>query len=97
MTAQLCQGIPLDFQEEKLDPNMDFYILGLSPNAARLSVRFFLHNTFRGFLEHIQSHYRRLEIIRPSYDKFETLPICSTASPSASGRNGRSPGAGPPF
>lgn len=75
MTAQLCQGIPVDFQEDKLDPNMDFYILGLSPNAARLSVRFFLHNTFRGFLEHIQSHYRRLEIIRPSYDKFETLPI----------------------
>ena len=73
MTAQLCQGIPVDFQEDKLDPNMDFYILGLSPNAARLSVRFFLHNTFRGFLEHIQSHYRR--IIRPSYDKFETLPI----------------------
>ena len=33
MTAQLCQGIPVDFQEEKLDPNMDFYILGLSPNA----------------------------------------------------------------
>ena len=65
----------MDFQEEKLDPNMDFYILGLSPNAARLSVRFFLHNTFQGFLEHIQSHYRRLEIIRPSYDKFETLPI----------------------
>ena len=61
MTAQLCQGIPVDFQEDKLDPNMDFYILGLSPNAARLSVRFFLHNTFRGFLEHIQSHYRRLE------------------------------------
>lgn len=75
MTAQLCQGIPVDFQEDKLDPNMDFYILGLSPNAARLSVRFFLHNTFRGFLEHIQSHYRRLEIVRPSYDKFETLPI----------------------
>ena len=70
MTAQLCQGIPVDFQEEKLDPNMDFYILGLSPNAARLSVRFFL-----GFLEHIQAHYRRLEIVRPSYDKFETLPI----------------------
>ena len=75
MTAQLCQGIPVDFQEDKLDPNMDFYILGLSPNAARLSVRFFLHNTFRGFLDHIQSHYRRLEIVRPSYDKFETLPI----------------------
>ena len=65
MTAQLCQGIPVDFQEEKLGPNLDFYILGLSPNAARLSVRFFLHNTFQGFLEHIQSHYRRLGDICP--------------------------------
>ncbi len=48
------------YQEDKLDPNMDFYILGLSPNAARLSVRFFLHNTFKGFLDNVQAHYRRL-------------------------------------
>ena len=46
----------MDFQEDKLDPNMDFYILGLSPNAARLSVRFFLHNTLRGFLAQLCGH-----------------------------------------
>lgn len=63
------------YQEDRLDPDMDFYVLGLSPNAARLSVRFFLHNTFKGFLDNIQAHYRRLEIVRPAYDKFETLSL----------------------
>lgn len=75
MVKSLCGGRPVDYGAEKLDPNMDFYILGLSPNAARLSVRFFLRNTFGGFLRNVQAHYDRLEIIRPAYDKFETLPL----------------------
>ena len=75
LVKRLCQGEPVRFHEERLDPNMDFYILGLSPNAARLSVRFFLHNTFGGFLRNVQVHYDRLEIVRPAYDKFETLPL----------------------
>ena len=75
LVKRLCQGEPVLFHEERLDPNMDFYILGLSPNAARLSVRFFLHNTFGGFLRNVQAHYDRLEIVRPVYDKFETLPL----------------------
>lgn len=74
MVKALFQGEKVLFEEEKLDPNTDFYILGLSPNAARLSVRFFLHNTFDGFLENVQRHYERLEIVRPSFDTFETIP-----------------------
>lgn len=72
---KLFEGESVSWEDEKLDPNMNFYILGLAPNAARLSVRFFLHNTFRGFLRNIQAHYDRLEIVRPSFDKFETLPL----------------------
>ena len=75
IVKSLCAGQPVIYQEDKLDPNMDFYVLGLSPNAARLSVRFFLHNTFKGFLDNVQAHYRRLEVVRPAYDKFETLPL----------------------
>ena len=75
MVKSLCGGNRVDYQAEKLDPDMDFYILGLSPNAARLSVRFFLHNTFGEFLRNIQAHYGRLEIVRPAYDKFEPLPL----------------------
>lgn len=75
MVKSLCSGQPITYEEDKLDPSMDFYVLGLSPNAARLSVRFFLHNTFGAFLRNIQAHYDRLEIVRPTYDKFETLPL----------------------
>lgn len=75
MTLDLCQGKPVLFEETQLDPQTKFYILGLSPNAARLSVRFFLQNTFGTFVRNIQAHQERLEISRPSFDKFETLPL----------------------
>lgn len=75
MVGSLCSGESVLYEEEKLDPSMDFYILGLSPNAARLSVRFFLHNSFGAFLRNVQEHQERLSIVRPSYDKFETLPL----------------------
>lgn len=75
MTLDLCQGKPVLFEETQLDPRTTFYILGLSPNAARLSVRFFLKNTFGAFVRNLQTHQDRLEIIRPSFDKFETIPL----------------------
>ena len=75
MTLDLCQGKPVLFEETQLDPGTTFYVLGLSPNAARLSVRFFLKNTFGGFVQNVQAHQERLEIVRPSFDKFETIPL----------------------
>lgn len=75
MLDNLLQGKPVSFNEALLDPNMEFYILGIAPNAARLSVRFFLHNTFGSFLQNVRAHYKRLEILRPANDKFETLPL----------------------
>lgn len=72
---KLCQGESVAFDETKLDPNMTFYMLGLSPNAARLSVRFFLRNTFGAFLNSIQAHQQRLEIIRSSDDTAEQLSV----------------------
>ncbi len=71
----ICEGNSVDFDETRLDPNMEFYILALSPNAARLSVRFFLRNSFCGFLRCIQAHQKRLEIVRPAFDPFEELPL----------------------
>lgn len=71
----LCMGNAVELDGEQLDPNMEFYILGLSPNAARLSVRFFLRNTFGAFLRNAQAHQQRLEIVKPAYDKFDTISM----------------------
>lgn len=73
--ASINSGNSIRFNDKLLQPSNKFYILGLSPNAARVSVRFFLANTFGYFLQNITWFYQRLEIVKPSYDKKETLPL----------------------
>lgn len=41
-----------------------FYLLGLSPNAARLAVRFFYRSSIRELLDHLRKHKSDLEIVR---------------------------------
>lgn len=47
---------------EGADFDEPFYVLGLAPNAARLSVRFFHRSTFGEVLENLAAHYERIEI-----------------------------------
>lgn len=62
-------------EEYGLDPDRTFYILGLAPNAARLSVRFFFRDTFGNLMKHINAHHERMEIVRPAYDPYPTIPL----------------------
>lgn len=71
----LAHGMPVDFEGIPLNPENHFYVLGLAPNVARLSVRFFFADTFRHLLRHVEEHYQRLEIVKPAYEKFESLPL----------------------
>ncbi len=61
--------------ELKIDPKRPYYVLGLAPNAARLSVSFFLRNEFGSFIRNVNEHYERMEIVKSKFDKFDTLPI----------------------
>lgn len=56
----IVSGMPVDL--ENLQPETPFYVLCLSPNAARVSVRFFLQDTFGRIADHLAKHYHRLEI-----------------------------------
>ena len=75
MAKTLTEGKPVDFDGTKLDPDTTFYILGISPNAARISVRFFLRSTFGSLLENVTAHHERMEIVRPVYEKFDILSL----------------------
>lgn len=59
----------------ELNCNQKFYILGLAPNAARLSVRFFYEDSFGNILENIRKHYSRMKIVKPSWEEREVLGI----------------------
>ena len=72
---QLANGESIDWDQTRLDPAIRFYVLGLAPNAARLSVRFFWQNSFGTLARNIARHYERLDIVRPSFDKIPTLPV----------------------
>lgn len=72
---KLANGQPVDWDAVTLDPGAHFYVLGLAPNAARLSVRFFWQDTFGTLAKNVQQHFDALEIKRPSFDKFPTLPL----------------------
>lgn len=71
--GKLTRGEPVDWNGEKVQPGTHFYVLGLAPNAARLSVRFFWQDSFGSFARNVRAHYERLRIVRPSFDKAETL------------------------
>ena len=71
----LANGESIDWDQTRLDPAIRFYVLGLAPNAARLSVRFFWQNSFGTLARNIARHYERLDIVRPSFDKIPTLPV----------------------
>lgn len=71
-----------------LDGNPRFYVLGLAPNAARVSVRFFHSDPFDKVVEKIMQHYKDLEIVKEFEDQHTYLTIQDilkeTVSPKAS-------------
>lgn len=71
----LKQHREIDLDGIELDVNQKFYILGLAPNAARLSVRFFYENSFGNILNNIQKHYFRMSMVRPSWEEREYLGV----------------------
>src|SRR5690606_34926176 len=56
------------------DETPRFYVLGLAPNAARVSVRFFITDPFEEIVERIMGHYRDLEIVK----EFDSQPTYIT-------------------
>ncbi len=53
-----------------------FFILGLSPNASRLSVRFFHESTLGDFIRNLAAHYEALRI-QKNGEKFQDSDIIS--------------------
>ncbi|KKH64861.1 type I-C CRISPR-associated protein Cas8c/Csd1 [Methanosarcina mazei] len=49
------------------DPETNFYILGLSPNNARLAVRFWYIDSIGNLIEKVARHHLDMEIIRDYY------------------------------
>ena len=57
-------GQGLQRTDLKVDPATNFYILGLAPNNARLTVRFWYADHFGNFVTRLAQHHLDMEIVR---------------------------------
>ncbi|MCD8118783.1 MAG: type I-C CRISPR-associated protein Cas8c/Csd1 [Lachnospiraceae bacterium] len=72
---QSGREIDVDGIQKEVNLDQKFYILGLSPNAARLAVRFFYVDSFGNILRHLKEHYDRMKIVRPAKDEQKYLGV----------------------
>lgn len=59
---QIAKGRPLQETRLELLPDTRFYILGLAPNAARISIRFWLDTTFEQLATNLAQHWQDLAL-----------------------------------
>jgi len=62
LIEQISKGRPLPEVAPDIDPDTRFYLLGLAPNASRLSIRYWLDTTFGQLGHHMGKHYTDLSL-----------------------------------
>ena len=72
---QNLQTLNIDIADVRLDSNQRFYILGIGPNAARLSVQFFYVDSFGNIIRNVARHYSRMEIVKPPWEERDYLGL----------------------
>ena len=75
MMYAIASGKPYDFGGISVNPDNDFFILGISPNIARLSIRFFCHGHFYEFIKNIKKYYDDIQIESDNRNKWDRMPL----------------------
>lgn len=75
LMESVASGKPYDYDGLPLSPENDFYILGISPNAARLSVRFFYRRSFGEIVRNLKRHYKDIQIVSDGRSKWDATPL----------------------
>lgn len=77
-------GSKMNNLKEMVDTRTKFYVLGLSPNAGRISVRFFYEQSFGAFVEKALQHYKDMEVVKDYVNRPDNLPIWKLISETVS-------------
>ena len=93
IVTHMRNGLPVDLEGVEISPDEPFYILGLAPNAARISVRLFLRNTFCKLVTNLSLHQERMKLDGPSWEK-QNIPLWKTLKATAN-PNGKEQAASP--
>ena len=73
---KVAEGRPVEHALPDIDKDTTFHVLGLSPNAARLSVRYWVTDKFEAFARRLGQHHADLKI-EPAPRGWKTPPSVS--------------------
>jgi CRISPR-associated protein Csd1 len=66
---KIAQGRPLDEFAPNISASTRFFVLGLAPNASRLSIRYWLDSNFGELAQHIIEHFQDLSLDPVAWQK----------------------------
>lgn len=72
---KISQGETVNYSQDIFADNTNIYVVGLTPNAARLSMRFFDQDTLGAFAAKMAMHYEDMAIQKRFPNEFSTIPI----------------------
>ena len=75
LMESIAAGKPYLYDGLAVNPDNNFFILGISPNAARLSVRFFYKSSFGEIVKNLKRHYTDIKIVSDGRSKLEAIPL----------------------
>ena len=91
LMESVASGKPYKYGGLPVSPANDFYILGISPNAARLSIRFFYRRSFGEIVRNLKRHYNDIRVVSDGRGKWEDIPLWAllreTVNPKSSDKN----------
>ena len=73
---KIKSGRPMEEIRPDLPQGVRFYVLGLAPNAARISIRFWLEYDFATLADHIRCHYQDMRINPPPRQEQPSVRRC---------------------
>lgn len=86
---QVRQARPLRELDATLDDDARIFMLGLAPNASRLSIRFWETQTLAGFAGRLAEHYHDLELQPPAWKRPPTPQFLALQTAPVYGEHGR--------
>ncbi len=86
---QVRQNRPLRDLDPALDDEAHIFVLGLAPNASRLSIRFWETQTLAEFAQRLSDHYRDLELKPLAWKRPPTPQYLALQTAPVYGENGR--------
>ncbi len=86
---QVRQARPLRDLENGLDDDARIFVLGLAPNASRLSIRFWETQTLAGFAKRLADHYDDLSLLPPAWKRAPTPAYLALQTAPIYGEHGK--------